>query len=220
MNKQEAAEILKEISENMHESMCKAMIIDEFKQSVSKALQLAIQTLTEDKGKYAQQGFETLNQDDQSNIEVLLNAIEKEKVIQVNLTYDNEPDMKGEGWYVDIEMKEEEPKNAFFHKDYNVDFDAASKISKSTNALLSTPECSADSLSTNVEKFYFEENRDKWKVSMLDMPLDNNLEGMTLRNWILQFVDLGMCEITKGLDLYTDSEVCHLVDWINYIDSK
>lgn len=72
------------------------------------------------------------------------------------------------------------------------------------------------------EKFYFEENRNKYSINMLDKNIDNNPQYMTLRAWIMQFVHDGYfdIELPSRLDDMTDLELCHVVDWIEYLESK
>lgn len=68
--------------------------------------------------------------------------------------------------------------------------------------------------------YYFEELRDKYSHDMLDKHVDNNTRYMILRDWIMQFKDDGYFNSDINLDQLTDSELSHLVDWIQYLETK
>jgi hypothetical protein len=75
----------------------------------------------------------------------------------------------------------------------------------------------------NNDKFYFEENRGKYTLDMLDKNIDNNPKYMILRDWIEQFINDGYFDVLESkdqLDKLTNNELCHVIDWIDYLESK
>lgn len=70
------------------------------------------------------------------------------------------------------------------------------------------------------DTYYFEEFRDKYTQDMLDKHVDNNPRYMILRDWIMQFKDDGYFDSDINLNKLTDSELSHLVDWIQYLETK
>lgn len=70
------------------------------------------------------------------------------------------------------------------------------------------------------DSYYFEEFRDKYTHDMLDKPVDNNPKYMLLGDWIMQFKNDGYFDSNIKLDELTDSELSHLVDLIQYLETK
>jgi len=55
---------------------------------------------------------------------------------------------------------------------------------------------------------------------VLDKNVDNNPRYMILRDWIMQFKEDGFFDPEINLDELTNSELSHLVDWIQYLETK
>lgn len=72
----------------------------------------------------------------------------------------------------------------------------------------------------NTDVYYFEEFRDKYTSDMLDKHVDDNPKYMILRDWIMQFKNGGYFNPDINLDILSDSEISHLVDLIQYLETK
>ena len=70
------------------------------------------------------------------------------------------------------------------------------------------------------DKYYFEEFRGKYTHDMLDKNVDNNPRYMTLRDWIMQFKYDVYFDSEINLDELTDNELSHIVDLIQYLETK
>lgn len=71
---------------------------------------------------------------------------------------------------------------------------------------------------TKLEHYYFEENRNAYTVEMLDKELEPGSD--TLRTFLDYGSESGYFTVNKPYEEMTTSELSHLLDWIDYLETK
>lgn len=67
--------------------------------------------------------------------------------------------------------------------------------------------------------WYFEDNKDKYTVEMLDEKIEEGSD-VTLREYIEYYISCGYLDEIEDFTKLTTREISRLVDWIDYLESK
>lgn len=69
------------------------------------------------------------------------------------------------------------------------------------------------------EPYYFEENRNKFTVEMLDEPIDDG-SSTTVREWLKYGIESEYIEDVEDFTELTTSQLSHMVDIVDYLETK
>lgn len=69
------------------------------------------------------------------------------------------------------------------------------------------------------ETWYFKVNKDKYTVDMLDEEIEEGV-GVTLREYLEYGIQCEYIQDVEDFTKLTTSEISHMVDWIDYLETK